>query len=255
MRAGSAGMTLLELLLALTVMASVMGLLGTLMGQARSWTQRGATDQVLMRLQRVGEAMRAQWADRRTAVDLDEEGRKVAATASSLRFLTATGMLFPEWPLVVAEYRIEADTQHFSSGGVLWRLVYEETRLSGMEEIPGAYAVDVRGRPMREAMVLLEACPELWWERFGRGTDADGIRGAGRRGTEGGGRAVDGGGSDAPEDARGAESGARGAGEEERAYRWRPLEEGFEGFVPAVRLVGAHEGERFGWVFVVKALR
>lgn len=267
-------MTLLELLLALTIMASVMALLGALMAQAHGWTDRSVEDEALMRLQRVGEALRTQWADRRSAVNLDDNGGKVLTSSTELQFVTATGLLFPNWPLVEATYRIEPDTAHVSSGGLLWRLVYEETRISGMDAPPGEYALDAQGRSMRDSMVLLDRCTELRWDRFGQAkaaelqtqeTETSGSTAA----SDTGARADDGAGGTegstdgSQDDQKPKPAPTSGAATEDRQdvsqddlqFRWRPMEERHTGVVPAVRLVGSRNGERFGWVFVIRALR
>ena len=250
-------MTLLEVLLAVTIMASLMGLVASLLGQARSWTDVSETDRVLMRLQRVGEAMRTQWSDRRSSVALDGQGNRVITTPEQLSFLTATPILFPEWPLVAATYRIEPEATRGSSRGLTWRLIYEETRIAGMDALPGDYALDARGAALRDSMVLLAGCAELEWERFGQGE---------RLAEDGASDDDDGQGDDDPGGT--PESGPNGASglaesglgedralDEERRFRWRAFTSRYEGFVPAVRLVGQYEREPIGWVFVIKALR
>ncbi len=251
-------MTLLEVLLAVTIIASLMGLVASLLGQARAWTDVGETDRTLMRLQRVGEALRAQWADRRSSVSLDESGSTVAMGPDELTFVTATPILFPEWPLVAVTYRVEADTGTVDRRGLNRRLVYEETRISGMQELPDRHALDAQGHRLRDSMILLDACTELRWERFGRDdraeepTSRDDARSDPDARTE-------------PRDPQ-AEPGVRTGAErtrdvdpeeieERERLRWRAFEHEHQGLIPAVRLVGEHQGERFGWVFVVRALR
>lgn len=247
------GFTLLETLLALTIIASMMGLLAAIMGQADSWTSQGAEDGALLRLQRVGEAMRSQWADRRTSVVLEEDSSAAVTSPDRLSFTTATPLLFPEWPLVVATYIIEPDGSGGWDDGVRWRLVYQEARVSGMDSPPGEYALDVEGRSMFDSRVLLEGCRELAWERFGRATWMEReLEDEDEEGSDDGAREDD---AAAPLAARGeARPGAVGI-ENDRELRWRAFDETVDRVAPAVRLVGEYEGERFGWVFVVRALR
>lgn len=256
----SRGMTLLEVLLAVTIMASLMGLVASMIGQAREWTEVSEVDRVLMRVQRVGEAMRSQWTDRRSSMALDERGRRVITTPTELRYLTATPLLFPEWPLVAATYRIEPESTRGTMRGLTWRLVYEEVRVSGMDELPDQYALDITGQALRDSTVLLAGCTELRWERFGRGERVDESGSVPEEEEE-----DDKGASPDGSAASGGQASERGARrdrledpdelEEEQRYLWREFTDGYEGFVPAVRLVGDYEGERFGWVFVIKALR
>ena len=266
-------MTLLELLLALTIMASVMGLLGAMMAQARGWTDRSVEDEGLMHLQRIGEAMRTQWADRRTAVKLDDSGKAVTSSSTELSFVTATALLFPDWPLVMATYRIEPDTAHVSSSGLLWRLVYVETRIAGMDQPPSDYALDAQGRSMRDSIILLDGCADLHWERFGRAKDAEKRA---ENNADGEGDSPDAGDradktadptsrtasnqsrtdpARQPQPATGANQADTTVAKEDMLFLWRPMEDDLDGYVPAMRLVGNQNREQFGWVFVIRALR
>ncbi|MGP1346973.1 MAG: hypothetical protein ACTS3F_09960, partial [Phycisphaerales bacterium] len=238
-----------------------------------------------MGLERVVELLREQWADRRVL----ETGSAIRpsdaalVTGESLSFVTSLGVLFPEWPLVSVQWRIERLSE--SSGQDRFMLVYEERRILSPGE-PELVAVrDERGRALVRRMVMIDGSAELAWQRFGRiEEDLDG------RGDDG--RDARGEGQDAPdsraEDERSDGSGSGGGGGRTEAQRpglgagtraggavarggvgggemgagslidemdmhrpdrrtdlsdpdvqrWRAIEPGYAGRIPAIRLVG-----------------
>ncbi|MEO1129772.1 MAG: prepilin-type N-terminal cleavage/methylation domain-containing protein [Planctomycetota bacterium] len=212
------GMTLLELLLAIAIFASIATMAAAAMAQMRTWADDEVASERLLRVQRVISMMQAQWAERRSTSTVETLEGGVTMTADSVRFLTASPTLFPGWPLVIATYAIEpADT--FTEGGAQqYQLIYAETRLNQLDDLPADGEEDRLGRAFEDSIILLDACDALVWERFGRPIgESDAVL---RQ----------------PED-------------------WRAYEVDFEGTPAAVRLLGVREGEAFGCVLVVKPLR
>ncbi len=237
------GMTLLEVLLATTVLASVMGLVAMLYGQAVGWSERTREQSDALRLHRVSRMLDDQWATRRTMQDPNRIQLKetIDVDAERLRFYTATPVLFPDWPLVVVEYRVETDRRHRGVGGQHRMLVYQETRVADLNDVPSPWSRGPDGETLGREIVLLDDCAALRWERFGPSLEtlerllAPERSGAGADEADGERRAVD-------------AARIEGAGDdEEDPPRWRTIEEEHAYPVPAARLVGALHEERFTW--------
>lgn len=240
---------MLEVVLAVTILAAMSGLIATLWGQASRMAGDGGSQQRAMRLARVVEMMRSQWADRRTSVSLDRSGASVAIEPEGVSFITATAVLEPGWPIVRARYLVERDYETGIGREAGWRLVYEELPVVAVAEeqgVPGLKGEEIRDVPERrpespreKRMVLLNGCAELRWERFGRAArveaaEADRLK-SGDEGTNG---------TDSSK-----EPAARS--EAERTEMWREFEEEWRGKSPAVRLAGQFEGKEFACVFVI----
>jgi hypothetical protein len=204
----------------------------------------------------------------RVAAALDEDGNTVAASPRELNFVTATPVLFPQTPLVSATYRIEPDDLARPGDGPRYALIYVERTISDLAPVKGEDSEEPRAldapAAMSERLVLLRGVKDLRWERFGEADrragdalpeDEDDVPGAGNR-------------DDPARERRRAERRRReeAAREptpeeeaartpEERRQKWRAFARPDVLRVPAVRLVGEHEGEAFSWVFVIEALR
>lgn len=279
--------TLLELLVAVAILSAVFALVASLWSQASGWGADIERQSEGLRLQRVVAMMKDQWSNRRTSVALGRDKMPVVSTDTHLTFTTATPILFPDWPLVVATYRLERETEIGRLG--LWRIVYEETRVSSarvssedlvIEPTRWDAGRDARGRPVRDRMVLLDGMPAVSFERFGPAPEGDDTIPAGPAGdSTAQGTTDDPQESDensqvarrrrAQEERREAELAAKQASggedvevdlteaeKEARRYKWRPMEMGgYLGLVPSIRLVGEYDKERFACVFVVLASR
>lgn len=285
------GFTLLELLLAVAILSAVFGLVATMWGQASGWDADIEKQGDALRLQRVLAMMKDQWGDRRTGFSMGAEGAPVYITDRQISFSTGTPILFPQWPVVVATYRFEQETEPGRHG--LWRIVYEESRVSSSKVDSGALDAgtglawdqgrDPRGRPVRDRVVLLDGLTEMRFERFGPSIEFDETVPERKRDEKkveqrAGGTQGDPAASEQPEDgltererdrirrqrAEAAETGeAPDPGLElsptEKAamkHTWRPMEEGgYPGIMPSIRMVGELDKERFACVFVVVASR
>ncbi len=147
------GMTLLEVLIATTILASLTVIVAMLWAQTGQWTEETRTHDSALRLQRTLDLLDRQWGARVTNVTLaDGAEGAVIVDGERLEFITASSALFPDWPLVRAAYiaRPVGDASEQS-----WTLDYEEVRLgttfnAGTEitlgEAPeGDAAIDFRG--------------------------------------------------------------------------------------------------------------
>lgn len=245
---GSRGFTLLELLLAITILASISALVAALWTQTSAWAGENGSTLKTMRLPRVLELMRAQWADRRGAFRLNDAGSSVIAEPDRLSFITATPMLFPDWPLVRAQYIVERDYDTAPGAPPAWRLAYIETRLSDLSS-PPEEAEDLVAQGKGEETgnyILLSNLASLSLDRFGVG-----------------GRSILRKGSRVEQEEENSDSAQkqpsqlqnRTPDEAEDKERWRPFAERFDGLIPAVRIVGDYEGEAFSCVFVIEGSR
>lgn len=169
------GMTLLELLLAVAILASLSALTASLWGQVSSWSRGDASLAETMRVQRVIELLRQQWGDRRRLVVAGaaggarygsvEEGVEIAR--DRIAFLTATPLLFPDWGLVHCAYVIEPDLSSPPGPESRFDLVYEESRIVRFDLVIRG-GVDRDGRPITRRTTLLKGCRNLRFERFGK---------------------------------------------------------------------------------------
>jgi len=270
------GFTLLELLLAVAILASVFGLVASLWGQASGWNNDIERHGDVLRLQRVLAMMKDQWANRRTSVELGDKKEDVVVSHTQISFTTASPILFPDWPLVVATYRIEPERDLDRLGE--WRLIYEESRIasaavpseamrpSDSTRLPDR---DPRGRPLRDHTVLLEGMTSARFERFGPApkpeksdTDADPDSEEESKDTsdrapqlvqdDSRTRDTD----DEIEDGEAPGLEDTEAEKDAKRDRWRPMEElGFTGVIPSVRIVGELDKEKFACVFVILGSR
>lgn len=162
------GFTLLEVLLAVAVIASVAMLGSTLWVQASESSALVQSRERGLRLQRVGSLLRDQWSDRR-ALELPGESEAERAMggvrfgAGSISFCTTRTILLPEAPLVAVEYLLREREDGLVDLLYAERLV---VRFSGpAEESETASGDDASLR--RAATVLLEGCDAITLERFG----------------------------------------------------------------------------------------
>lgn len=235
--------TLLEVLLAITILASMSVLIASMWGQSAAWGDDNTSDHERMRLQRVLALIRDQWSTRTATVAMDDFGQTVDTTHESITFTTTTPILHPDVAIVEASYRIERDLDALGIGPLgAWKLVYRERRIADPTARPDEQ--DTR-RATVDSIDLLSACSQLTLERFGPETLI----------------ALPG--DDDPEAPEAPQDKETDVGDEDADTpttpdddrRWRPYDKGDVGIIPAVRLVGEQEGERFSCLFIVGPLR
>lgn len=264
-------MTLLELLLALTILASLTVLVAAMWSQARRWGDDATFGHRLLRLQRLSELMRVQWSDRRTMIQLGESGDSIGITPNQLTFVTTTAVLFPDWPLVVASYRIEEDPSALAFGERRYDLVYTETKVAELENAPEPPDADSSlDERVARRRVVLKGAADLRWQRYGRADpdEEDAAAAADQPAAPGRAEGGSGGGGGARPDrsdrrtrqpAEPAVADADRPGDDRLINRWRdmPIEsrppKGES--TPAVRLIGTYQEEDFACVFVIGASR
>lgn len=269
------GFTLLEMVLALTIIAALFGLLTAVWRQAGDWSGDAAAHQRALRLPRVLELIRTQWSERRVTIGLERPDQTVVVTPSRIEFVTAVPVL-GRAPIVTAMYVIEPDPDARASEP-RWRLVYEERGVTDVT-VPqrsaaadaqriGARAPDTSSRVpgVREEApsrtVLLAGCRELRWEWYDDGTSTGKEEARLRREAEALAE------QEAAEKGEGASaasneaddslspSRARSRRAEDDAVRWRPLIEDLSSTPGALRLVGEFEGDPFTCLLVVAVSR
>ena len=265
--------TLLELLLATTVLAAITALVAVTWAQMSDWAGDGTRDRESMRLHRVVRLMTDQWEDRRSTVPIGEENQPVVTTSRGFTFMTATPILFPDWPIVQASYQIVPSPDRRPGDPDVWDLMYTEERLVSFgasekdddeteaEREARRNAIDVNGRELVRELRLLHHCPKLYFERFGVAATID--LPATAIGAKGEDSAVA-----TDEDGEPAEavdpldSGAielaqeSGVSDEEindaMMRRWRPHED-YDGPIWAIRVIGTFMDQEFSCVFAIRA--
>ncbi|MBL0928216.1 MAG: type II secretion system protein [Phycisphaerales bacterium] len=241
-RRASSAFTLLELLLAVTILAAITAFVAGLWASARDWTSDNASHHRALRLSQVLEIARAQWGDRRTSIQVDTQGSRAIARPDALIFVTATPILFPEAPLVQAMYAIEPSGALPGAGRA--NLVYQETRILRFDQpppdaqMPVPTDLSVPSDRVRRRSVLLESVEGLRFERFGM-PDVSAAAGP-----------------PPPADSR-PTGGARSPQRRDWFPFTSPAPASSTGAapVPAVRLVGRFQNQEFACVFVIEASR
>ncbi|GAB4545997.1 MAG: hypothetical protein Tsb0013_04350 [Phycisphaerales bacterium] len=229
------GLTLLELLIAITVLASIVSGVGVFWSQARAWEADNARHREVLRVERVLRTLREQWGTRRV---LDDEGveegdaaaRGYTFSPTGVEFTSATGLLAPGWALVRVRYGIERGVDG------RYALVYEEARVLDMDgSAPaGTSRLDARGRAIGGREVVLAGLDGLWFERWGT-RDGEPAPGA--------------------IDVRTDDADEREPDGEREVMRWRAFDRVIDFPIDAVRLVGEVNGEVFSCVLVGAPLR
>jgi prepilin-type N-terminal cleavage/methylation domain-containing protein len=244
------GMTLLEVVLALTIMASLAGLVATLWTQGARWTDERAGHARALRLARALELVRAQWAERRVSLRLDEQGASVQAEAGGVTFITTSAVLTPEWPIVRATYSVEPPPHVPATRR---SLVYTEAPIIDPSAAqgrrrPDAGASTIPERPPEappiRRVVLLAGVENLRVERFGKAARVE-------AGEDRPAEPVTPAPGDAAAPAGPAIPPRSNATPEEKESRWRPIETSTARPPPALRLAGSFEEQEFACVLVV----
>jgi type II secretory pathway pseudopilin PulG len=238
----SCAFTLLETLLAITVLASMSLLIAQAYRIAHESVSGGAHMERAVTVQRVLRLAADQWGDRRSvplettsAEEQPEDSGGPRLLPDRVGFITATPVINPRWPLVEATYRI-VPSRNAESTAPLWDLVYEERPIASLQAARQAKNYDV------STLVVLSSCDELRMERLAPRDDP--VRQANTAPI-------------ADEEVDGAEGDMP-----DRALAWIRFEidpqtdvNGKDVVPPhAVRIVGRYQGEQFSCVFVVKVL-
>ena len=227
-RRRKAGFTLLEMILAVAVLASVAMLGSALWMQSGEASALSQSRERGLHLQRVGALLRDQWADRKVMTLGGEESRLASGGVSFgpgvIEFTSATPILHPESPLVRVRYLLRE-----RDDGLI-DLVYSEQPVLRF----GSAETDLEER--RSLMVLVEGCEAIRMSRFGPMREPEKDDEAGGRRSE--------------ED--------REQEMEQRPMRrsvWEAFDEPIQGRTDAVRLDVRYRGEEAVWVFVARPSR
>jgi type II secretory pathway component PulJ len=156
-------MTLLEVLVAITILASLTVIVAMLWSQTKRWTDEAGTHDTALRLQRALDLLDCQWERRLVGATLADGGSGgVSVDDTRLEFVTTESVLFPGWPIVRASYIATEDAAPIGQRSG-WRLVYEETRLgttiNAGNEAAGADNTDDQTNLRRSTLVGLTARP------------------------------------------------------------------------------------------------
>lgn len=268
---GLAGLTLLELVVALTIMVAAMTLVGALWSQMRDWAADNGRLTEGLQPRRVAAFLRRQWEEQRSIVPVDDKGKgSVTVDQDTLRFVTALPALFPDAPLVVASWTIERTPDVRTPEWWPARLVYEEARVTNMKGV-GPDTYDSRGQLARRRIVALDGCRDLRWEVWS-GAGAPPPAAEGETPLGGMWRRVDAptlvalaAAQDPQQDGKAKEPGAAPPAP---TAPDRPIASGVVGFgeaeavkqgsppaLRAIRIAGVAGAEEFSWSFVVEASR
>ncbi len=116
-------MTLIELLVALTLLGLMSALVSVMWSSLQRWDASSEAAEAAIRPQRVVMMLKRQWASRAALDETDETLGRIEAGPLALRFVTRRPALDPAWPAARVAYEIDR------SDPARVRLVYSETRL------------------------------------------------------------------------------------------------------------------------------
>lgn len=255
------GFTLLEVLLATAVLASVIALVSTMFVQAHAMAEDAVAGSGATRAQRVVQALRTQWATRRSAMVGMSDAEAILIKPDSIAFLTSTPLLYAGWPIVEASYTIELDDVTGFAGESRYRLVYQERPVASVQteaarwgeaddreeaESRRSFESFTPGDEGVRAMTMLRASRSLRFERYGRPVQFESF----------GGNTIGGVPADSIESFQAAIAEQEADDEPTDAEAvgnleaWRPIPEVADETQNdrAYRLVGSHEGEAFSCV-------
>lgn len=258
--------TLLEVLLAVTVLGLITVLIAAMNAQLRDWTESSDESGESVRIQRAVELMRDQWAARVRVAGGRGASEELMTDPSYLSFVTSRPVLDPSFPIVRATYRlvpIDPDDE-----STRYDLVYEESPVGRVgpkkEEKQTDNQQVPRDEPQRDeermkrdgperrevlksriedaerTWPLIRGCEALSWERFGQGAIVLRNESAERRDE-----------APTPEYSLASEEQLR----EQRLFTWREYDEKLPVNARAMRLVGERGKEPFTCVFVIAASR
>jgi prepilin-type N-terminal cleavage/methylation domain-containing protein len=170
-RARHAGLTLLELLVSMAILAAIVTLTAAIWAQARAWADEADGHSGAAETSRIRLLLQQQWSMRRQNAHLDAaEGPPFRLSPDRLEFVTGSAILEPESGLVRAAYIVET-----SDGGVQ-SVMYEEIPLTdpALSIRPGAGTAAAQS--IRRVTLLTE-CSDVRWERLLQWTESadDGV--------------------------------------------------------------------------------
>jgi len=164
----SRAFTLLELLVAITILTAMTGLVAAMWGQMANWSAQNAQLQHSLRLQQAIEFMHHQWASRLAPIAPDQNSDSPVnwqATATDLQFLTTAPALFPDWPIVSVKYRVQHEPVAGPEDQIPAKLIYEELRVTDLDHIVDV-ELDSLGQTATQRLVLLDDCQGLRWQAW-----------------------------------------------------------------------------------------
>ena len=158
-------MTLLEVILAMTVLASISTLVAALWSQVHDWTVENASHHRALEVERAVTLLDQQWRARTTSVSLGESGAPaVTLQPDALMFVTTAPVFFHESPMVRVVYRIERTGGYVAGEQPVWTLHYEESPVNDPSTAIGNNGAAGSDRSRR--LVMIESAESLQWERW-----------------------------------------------------------------------------------------
>ena len=158
--------TLIETVLAVTLIASVTALAAMVWSSAVSHVEAADDTAAAADAQRIVELATAQWQSRRTIKAIEERGGQdaglIAFAHDGVSFVTTRAVVFTDWPLVHVTYRVVQNDDGTAS------LVYLETRVmntTGDDPLVGGLGAD--GRARTAGIELIANSDSLTVERYG----------------------------------------------------------------------------------------
>jgi type II secretory pathway pseudopilin PulG len=160
-----AGMTLLEVILAITALAAISTLVTALWAQTSEWTSENAAHHQALRLEQTIALLNEQWEARVLTLSLSaEQEEAVRLNDASLLFVTSAPILHRDWPLVRVTYSIVKEGGAAVGDEPVFQLLYREEMIMN----PASAAVDpgASTSATRLEIPLLEGLSELRWEQY-----------------------------------------------------------------------------------------
>lgn len=159
------GMTLLEVILAITALASITTLVASLWGQMRDWTSENASHHVALQRERTLALFNEQWDTRVLTVSLGDLGAPaVTFDPKTLTFITTTPIFFHQAPMARVVYHVVKEGGALLGQSAAYHLEYEESPV--WSPISAARSPAARTSQPTRRLTLFDQADELRFERW-----------------------------------------------------------------------------------------
>lgn len=251
-----AGMTLLEVILAITALAAISTLVTALWAQTSDWTSENAAHHQALRLEQTIALLNEQWEARVLTLSLSEKQEEaVRLNDTSLMFVTSAPILYRDWPLVRVTYTIVQEGGAAVGDEPVFQLLYREEMIMN----PASAAVDPGASTSltRREIPLLNGLSELRWEQY---VDESDTAKPGSRAQPPSWESIEQNTSVASIVDKNKQDENKQPPQDPSSTNTKPdqskaTDSDSGGSLRAGRLVGVHQGEPFAWQFIAAHLR
>lgn len=160
-----AGMTLLEVILAITALASITTLVAALWAQMRDWTAENASHHVALARERALSLFSEQWDSRVLTVSLGDTGAPaVTLDPHTLTFITTTPLFFRQAPMARVVYHVVKKGGMVVGQSAVYHLMYKESPV--WSPVSAAQSPRALANAQTRTLTLFDHADDLRFERW-----------------------------------------------------------------------------------------